>query len=282
MTRPTVSIIVPIYNHACFIKSALRSIADQSYRPLEVIIIDDGSSDGSDAVASQYIQDMMPQAKFLARGNCGAANTINEGILLSSGEFINILNSDDEFNPLRIEQCIDAALRFKRDMIYTRVEFIDEIGNAAENDDYIAALDEAQKTLRDYPTLGFALMKNQLAISSGNLFFSRKLFEQIGGFYPYKYIHDWDFLLRSVFFQEPYVIDQCLYKYRFHGKNSFKSLDHVVGYETTEVMRNFIWSMIARLPLNHRAPSPHYWPVVFDRVIEKLSYHMYLPPKFRN
>ncbi|WP_407530192.1 glycosyltransferase family 2 protein [Methylobacterium oryzisoli] len=281
MKRPTVSVIVPMYNHEQFIELALASIINQDYRPLQVIAIDDGSSDATGRLARDFLQTRMPSAVVIERENRGAAQTINEAIRLSTGDYINILNSDDEFVPGRISECVSFVQRSGREMVFGEVEFIDPQGDPAELDDYLNSLKAAQDESNVYPTLGFALMRNQLGISTGNFFFSRQLYDRVGPFRSYKYVHDWDFLLRSIFYVEPTFLRQTMYRYRLHGTNSFKDLGHVAGYETSEVMRNFLWSMVSRLPDNHRAPSPHYWPGVFQAILAGWNYQTYLPPRLR-
>lgn len=276
-----VSVIIPMYNHRRFIERAIISVVLQTYRPIELIVIDDGSTDGTAQEARLILNKLMPSAILIERQNRGAAQTINEAIGIARGEYINILNSDDEFVPHRLEECISAAKRYNRDMIYGSVEFVDEDGMLAAEDQYLRDLNDAQTKASTYPTLGFALMRNQLAISTGNFFFSRKLYDKVGPFRSYKYVHDWDFILRSVFYTEPLALNSVLYKYRLHGNNSFRDLAHIAGYETSEVMRNFLWSMVSRMPENGRAPCPHYWPGVFQILLERWNYQTYMPPSMR-
>lgn len=105
--------------------------------------------------------------------------------------------------------------------------------------------------------------------------------QSVGPFQSYRYVHDWDFLLRALFFVEPYFIDDRLYAYRLHGRNSFKALAGVAGYETGEVMRNALWALTSRIPRNPVAPCPWYWPRVFEEHIASIHYTRYLPPRFR-
>ena len=92
MTRPLVSVIVPVYNHARYVEAALLSITRQTYRPIELIVIDDGSRDESADVAASLLRYEMPDAVVLRRENRGAHNTINQGLRMSRGEYLTILN----------------------------------------------------------------------------------------------------------------------------------------------------------------------------------------------
>lgn len=281
MTSPLVSVIIPAYNHEKYIIECLSSVVEQDYRRTQIIFIDDGSRDSTAAKAETFLQKFAPSSICVRKRNSGAANTINIGIRLSHGSFINILNSDDSFGRHRISTCVDFALRSGKQFIYTGVNFIDSDSQPAAFDEYVKSLILADISSHSYPTIGFALMRNQLAISTGNFFFSRDLYSKVGDFRNYLYVHDWDFILRSLFFEEPAKIEENLYNYRLHGTNSFKGLEDIAGYETTEVMSNFIWSMVSRYPVNHRAPSPKYWPCIFERFMEEWNYQRFLPPRFQ-
>ena len=275
-TRPKVSIVIPVFNHSAYLERCLESVLNQSYRPLEIIIIDDGYSDDSFEVAKRFVETHAWDAMLISRPNRGAHHTINQGVRLSSGSYINVLNSDDEFHPHRIEECVAVATNQGENFIFTGVDFIDDNGESVR-DDYTNKLRSSQLRSIDYPTIGFALMRNQIAISTGNFFFSRQLFDVIGDFRSYKYVHDWDFILRSSFYCEPHFLTKELYRYRLHDTNSFKALSGVERYETTEVIKNFLVSMVRFQPLNQVAPSPHHWPGFFEWLIDHWNYHFYMP-----
>ena len=284
MARPLVSVVVPCYNHERYVVEALRSVKRQSYRPLEVIIIDDGSSDRSANVVRQYVQDDMPWATFIERPNRGAHATLNEGIALSSGDFITFLNSDDVFSPDRIERCLEAALLSKRGFVFSDVFYLDGSGRRIDTNAnaYVSALLSAKDTISSSPSLSFAFLRNQLTITTGNMFFSRALLSKVGYFREYRYVHDWDMVLRAVYFEEPlFLAQEEIYGYRIHGHNSFMDLGSVASYETTEVVRNCLIQMTNTPPINVRAPSPYYWGAIFDIYIQKYRYEFYMPPRFR-
>ena len=100
-----VSVVIPLYNHECYVAQALESVIEQSAKPLEIIVIDDGSSDGS-ALVVQEIARRYPEIVFWSHPNQGAHYTINAGIKRAKGEYIAILNSDDVYHPDRLEECI--------------------------------------------------------------------------------------------------------------------------------------------------------------------------------
>jgi alpha-1,3-rhamnosyltransferase len=98
-TPPTVSVVVPSYNHALFIEATLRSIMKQTLRPAQLIVIDDGSSDGSPAVIERALNECSFPCELVARENRGLCATLNEGLKRTRGEYFAYLGSDDLWLP---------------------------------------------------------------------------------------------------------------------------------------------------------------------------------------
>ncbi len=98
---PLVSVIIPTYNRQNFLKEALDSVLAQTYRPLEIIVVDDGSTDGTPWIIPRY------PVKYVRGPRQGVAAARNRGILLSRGDFIAFLDSDDLWKPQKIRQQID-------------------------------------------------------------------------------------------------------------------------------------------------------------------------------
>lgn len=92
----SVSVIVPLYNKARYIRRALDSIAAQSYRDFEVIVVDDGSTDESGAIAAAYSD---PRFRVVTQSNAGPGAARNRGASEARGEFIALLDADDEWLP---------------------------------------------------------------------------------------------------------------------------------------------------------------------------------------
>jgi alpha-1,3-rhamnosyltransferase len=96
---PAVSVVVPSYNHARFIEATLRSIFQQTLRPAELIVIDDGSSDDSPAVINRVLNDCPFPCELVARSNRGLSATLNEGFSRTRGHYFAYLGSDDLWLP---------------------------------------------------------------------------------------------------------------------------------------------------------------------------------------
>jgi glycosyltransferase involved in cell wall biosynthesis len=100
MTRPLISVMIGVYNAERYLAEAIESVFAQAYRPLELIVIDDGSDDGSSEVARRF-GDALTYARQENAGN-GAAR--NHAVRLASGEFFAFLDADDRFCPGKLER----------------------------------------------------------------------------------------------------------------------------------------------------------------------------------
>lgn len=97
INQPLVSVIIPTYNRASFLPDALASVLEQDYRAVEILVVDDGSTDGTaELVCSQ------PEIKYIHQPNQGVAAARNTGIRHSQGEFIAFLDSDDTWTRTKL------------------------------------------------------------------------------------------------------------------------------------------------------------------------------------
>lgn len=106
---PLVSIIVPAWNSQSTLGETLRSAAAQTYRAIEIIIVDDGSTDGTAAVAEAFCKEE-PRARLVRQENGGLSAARNRAVKESNGAWIAPLDADDLFHPTKIEKQLAAAL----------------------------------------------------------------------------------------------------------------------------------------------------------------------------
>ena len=100
-----VSIIIPTYNRLNSIEVALRSVLEQSYQNWECIIVNDGSTDDTDSIASKW-SGSDERIVYIKQANGGVANARNNGVAKSKGEFILPLDADDYISSNYIETCV--------------------------------------------------------------------------------------------------------------------------------------------------------------------------------
>jgi glycosyltransferase involved in cell wall biosynthesis len=157
---PRVSVIIPSYNHAAFLKECLDSALGQNYADLEVILIDDCSSDDSVEIA-QTIPDPRIQVRKNSK-NLGAYATQNRALDIATGEYIAILNSDDIWRPGKLTKQIELLQKNPdSNLCYT-------LGNQIDENGKILAIDQHERwpkaTIQDL--LPLMLSSNRLLASS--------------------------------------------------------------------------------------------------------------------
>ncbi|QLK45123.1 hypothetical protein DR996_07240 [Vibrio owensii] len=170
MSLSKVSIIIPVYNTAKYLKKCLSSVFNQTYQNIEVIIINDGSTDESLSIIEKISSDYeRVDCKVVSRENKGLLKTRLEGILLSTGEYIINLDSDDWFEPNAIELMHSRVTQTKSDVVvcnYNRV-FVDSIYKVQESVDC-----DPIKCLE-------LMLFNKMAHSTNNKLISSVLFKKI-------------------------------------------------------------------------------------------------------
>ncbi|PYS98667.1 MAG: hypothetical protein DMF63_14855 [Acidobacteria bacterium] len=106
-SRPEIFVAVPSYNHARFVEECLRSIIGQTLQPKKLLIIDDGSRDGSLDVIEKVLKDCPFDSELFARENRGLCATLNDALERSSGEYFAYLGSDDIWLPNFLEEQVE-------------------------------------------------------------------------------------------------------------------------------------------------------------------------------
>ena len=111
-----VSVIVPIYNAEKYLKQCLDSIQSQTLKDIEVIMIDDGSTDGSSEIAKSYLSDN--RFSYYYKGNEGLAAARADGIVRADGEYLGFIDSDDWIEPDMYEKMYNAAKSNDSDIVF--------------------------------------------------------------------------------------------------------------------------------------------------------------------
>jgi glycosyltransferase involved in cell wall biosynthesis len=265
--QPTVAVVVPCYNHARFVKRAIESVFSQTYRQIELVVIDDGSTDGSTEIARRTLADSPFPCQFVARDNQGATATINEGISLSSAPFINVLNSDDWFSDDRIALMVVQVAASGAQWGFSETAYVDDRDRPLDPrlDKRAGTLSAVAGAASSHATVGFSFLGGNAAISSGNLFFSRALFQRIGPFSSLRYNHDWEFSLRAVRVAEPEFVPAPTYYYRLHDSNTIIGAISDGGMAEANIMLTefFRWASSEQASANPLAPTMRTWGMYF-------------------
>jgi glycosyltransferase involved in cell wall biosynthesis len=201
--EPSVSIVIPCYNYGRFLAEAITSALEQSHTPLEVIVIDDGSTDSSYEIALRFA----PAARVLTQANGGVLAVVNRGLREAQGEYVTFLSADDVFRPTYVEALLGALLRHPAaSYAYSAMEYFGARHGVFRAHPFSPAVLLARNFVN-----GSALMRRSDALAVGG-FDSR--FEAIGW-------EDWDFWLRMLEFGRWGVaVSDPLLRYRQHTTKS--------------------------------------------------------------
>jgi len=249
---PKVSVFLPVYNAADYVATSIHSVLNQTYRDLELIVIDDGSTDDSAEVIQRAIGSD-PRVRFQSRANIGFARTLNQMLGIASGELIARLDADDEALPERFA---------------TQVSFMDSnadcvvVGGGVINIDS----DGDPLSIELYPTGHEEIEQRMLSGGGGiihpSVMIRAETIRKCGGYsLDCPVVEDQDLWLRLALHGRLANLPQPLIRYRVHAGNmSFTGADQA-GRRLAEVLHR------AHRDRNLKPPTTSDWvgvPLVDD------------------
>lgn len=184
--RPPVTVIVPTYNRAVLLEQAIESVLAQDYDDLELLVLDDGSTDSTPAILRHFAA-RHPRRRFRweRHENMGQARTLNRGFELARGEVLGYLSSDDLLLPGAVAKLVAALAEPGVVLAYPAYQVIDERGDVLET-----------MTPIEYSTAE-ALRLHNCIVHVGALY-KRSVVEQVGGWDPsFVNVADLDWCLRA-------------------------------------------------------------------------------------
>lgn len=208
---PLVSVVVPCYNHEKYVKDTIESIINQTYKNIELIVIDDGSKDNSVSV----IQELSDKYgfTFIHRPNKGLSATLNEGIKLSKGKYFCACASDDIYVLDKIEkqvQFMESNLEYG--MCYGKIIEFDDTGYKKERE---------IKNVKSGWIFEEILMFN-LIIPAVTTMIKKNIYETVGTYDESLFVEDYDMWLRVANTYQIGFLDEYLAYYRKHDTNISK------------------------------------------------------------
>ena len=222
MSSPLVSVVIPAYNHEKFIGPAVDSVLGQSCDDLELIVVDDGSTDHTGEIVRSYAD---PRISYYYQENQDAYNTINRGMSLAKGRFIAILNSDDIYSLNRLEQLLAAQAASGAACLFTDVIPISDEGVEFTDPQFGWNLwhQKNRAFYRQCQDLYTAFLKGNFMVTTSNLFMTSAAQQAVGNFCSLRYLHDYDFIFRMMLAHPgkvEYLHDAKLLSYRIHSGNT--------------------------------------------------------------
>ena len=200
--RPLISVLVPCYNHEAFVIDSLESIKQDPYQRIEILFLDDGSSDHSYDLAADWLETNkahFENVSYARQENQGICKTFNTLVRSSSGDFVFILASDDQVAPNGITNTIGYYLRSCKEptLLFTDIALIDyhgapyaESGTLYTHRDQVL-LEQSRQYLRLDTLINWGIPYMQQ-------FYPRELFERHGGYSELLKCEDYYFALKNM------------------------------------------------------------------------------------
>jgi glycosyltransferase involved in cell wall biosynthesis len=222
---PLVSIITPTFNRATYLPETIESVLSQTYRPLEYIVLDDGSEDDTQAVLESY-QDRLV---WTTHANVGETRTVNRGFAMAKGAIVAVVNSDDPLLPNAVRRAVEF-LESRPEVLVAYPDWL--------------AIDACSNVLRrvrvaEYDYLRMA-RRFQCVVGPG-AFIRRAAVEKLGGRDPrYRYVADLEFWLRLGLLGPFARIPEPLATFRAHPQSTSVALQgHELVDEHIRLARDF-------------------------------------------
>ena len=174
--QPLISLIVPIYNVENYLRMCLDSIANQTYSNIEVLLVNDGSSDGSGAICQEFVA-RDSRFHYIEKENGGLSDARNVGIARAQGEFLSFVDSDDWIEPTYVEDLYRAALLNDAEVVVSNYQEFHQERNVYLIhlfEDYYETHYSGEELIQQLPLLE---RRDLSFITSWGILFARRLFD---------------------------------------------------------------------------------------------------------
>ncbi|MFH0785840.1 MAG: glycosyltransferase [Pseudomonadota bacterium] len=245
--QPLISVIIPAYNHQRFIGAAVDSVLQQTVSDLELIVIDDGSTDNTGEIVKGYSD---PRLTYFHQENKDAYNTINRGLSLARGQYVSILNSDDVYALNRLERLVRECEEREAECIISDVIPISDTGETYDDPNFGWNIWHSKNrnwyfTCKD---IYAAFLKGNFMVTTSNLFMTARAMRTVGKFCALRYLHDYDYIFRMMLaFPDGvhYLHQEKLLYYRIHSGNTLGEAAITGRMQDQDLIKKY---MVAKLP----------------------------------
>jgi glycosyltransferase involved in cell wall biosynthesis len=205
------SVIITTYNYGLFVRESINSVLSQTYKNFELIIVDDGSEDGTREIVSEYVLD--ERVKYFYQDNAGQPKAKNRGISESRGEVIAFLDADDIWESTKLEKQMPLFADLDVGVVYSRRKWINPVGIEVPGN---------ERVLRRGKILDYIFVDNFVCFSSSVI--RRSYLEQVGFFDESLPMGiDYDLWIRLACVCKFDFVDEALVRYRTGHANLSKN-----------------------------------------------------------
>ena len=243
---PSISVVIPVYNGAGLIAQALQSAATQSFPASEIIVVDDGSTDGTRQEVEGFTADIPVKYQVQAHQGAGAAR--NLGVGLARADWVAFLDADDIWHPEKLAvQCRALEEYPGTQFFYSDVDLVDESGHLLRA--RWASFEFVEKKPNSRQRLSRMLFDGSPFPMPSTVLVRRDLFVQSGGFnlaFGGKYHEDFEFFARLAQTTSLRFISQSLAQHRRHREHS--PADAALDRRNWLIFLNCLWQLFQGKP----------------------------------
>ena len=191
--EPLVSVILPVYNVENYLSKCVDTVIGQTYKNIEIILVDDGSTDKSGEICDEYAA-KDSRVKVIHQKNGGVSSARNTGIDASRGDYIGFIDSDDAIDPDMYSILLNEALSHDSDISCCLMDTVSIDGNVSSVIRESSAFLSKERIIANFFDDGFI---KSIAYSPCNKVYKKSLFDNLR-FKPYKYAEDILFIFEAV------------------------------------------------------------------------------------
>jgi len=215
-----ISAIITTFNRGDLLRNAIQSILDQSYKNIEIIVVDDASNNDNELIIKQFQKNII---FYKFNKNMGGNICRNKGVELASSRFIAFLDDDDTWNEYKIEEQLNILKKTNCDMVYTGKNIIELDKNLERIKSRYSYINPAEKE-----NLKKSIMKSNFIGSTSSIMISKDIFLKVNGFdvnMPAQ--QDYEFYIRIIFANAKVIgIDKPLLNYFIYNNIDAISKNH--------------------------------------------------------
>ena len=267
---PMITVVLPSYNSMRYIAETMETVLNQTYQDFEVLVVNDGSTDGTPNWVDQLSQ-REPKVRMVSQANQGLAGARCTGVINARGKYIAFIDDDDLWEPTKLEKQVNSLeSNPQAGLCYTWTALADSNGKATGR--VIASNAEGNVWQQ--------MTEMNIVCCGSTPMIRRSCFDEVGLFdHQISPSDDWDMWWRIAAKYEFTVIKEPLIRYRQHPNNSSKKCDHMLATSRILIERNFAQAPIELLHLRNRSYGCIYLYLGW-RAIENNDYQQ--AQKFRN
>lgn len=264
-----ISIIIPIYNVSQYLNECIQSVVNQSYKDFECILIDDGSSDGSEMICDQWAQ-KDSRIKVIHQSNQGVSKARNRGIVEAQGEYITFIDSDDWIDPNYLNKLFQPIEKYKVDLVVCGLQ--QQYNNGTfQNYSYKTGIINIEKQFTNEFT---DINKKFLFFGPYIKLYKKAIIQKHNIHFPPEYTYGEDLIFNYNYLEYVkaiYIVNQCLYHYRIIGSGTLSSIKRInqfeIDYAQWNILKDFfyrknLWNDNSISYLYHRL-----WWCMYDAIL---------------